>query len=76
MISRGWHEVGSFLGPSIRDLHARLPIAEQIELWRAAGIEDVRVRRLSLGGGVRHLGAPFVSASRPGVLCAGAGRLA
>ena len=51
VISHGWHEVGSFLGPSIRELHERLPITEQIELWRAAGIEDVRVRRLSLGGG-------------------------
>jgi len=51
VISPGWHEVGSFLGPSIRELHERLPITEQIELWRAAGIEDVRVRRLSLGGG-------------------------
>jgi demethylmenaquinone methyltransferase/2-methoxy-6-polyprenyl-1,4-benzoquinol methylase len=51
VISPGWHEVGTFLGPSIRELHARLPISEQIALWRAAGIEDVRVRRLSLGGG-------------------------
>ena len=51
VISHGWHEVGSFLGPSIRDFHERLPIRMQVELWRAAGIEDVRVRRLSLGGG-------------------------
>jgi len=51
VISHGWHEVGSFLGPSIRDLHERLPIRKQVELWRAAGIEDVRVRRLSHGGG-------------------------
>jgi len=51
VISPGWHEVGSFLGPGIRELHDRLPIPEQIELWRAAEIEDVRVRRLSLGGG-------------------------
>jgi demethylmenaquinone methyltransferase / 2-methoxy-6-polyprenyl-1,4-benzoquinol methylase len=51
LISPGWQEVGSFLGPSIRDLHARLPIARQVELLRAAGIDDVRVRRLSLGGG-------------------------
>jgi hypothetical protein len=28
-----------------------LPIPEQVDLWRAAGIDDVRVRRLSLGGG-------------------------
>jgi demethylmenaquinone methyltransferase/2-methoxy-6-polyprenyl-1,4-benzoquinol methylase len=51
VISPGWHEVGTFLGPSIRELHARHPISEQVGLWRAAGIEDVRVRRLSLGGG-------------------------
>lgn len=51
VISHGWHEVGSFLGPSIREFHERLPIRKQVELWRAAGIEDVRVRRLSLGGG-------------------------
>jgi demethylmenaquinone methyltransferase / 2-methoxy-6-polyprenyl-1,4-benzoquinol methylase len=51
VISHGWHEVGSFLGPSIRDFHERLPIRKQVELWRAAGIADVRVRRLSLGGG-------------------------
>ena len=51
VISPGWHEVGTFLGPSIRELHARLPISEQVSLWRAAGIEDVGVRRLSLGGG-------------------------
>lgn len=51
VISHGWREVGSFLGPSIRDLHERLPIRNQVDLWLAAGIEDVRVRRLSLGGG-------------------------
>src|SRR5262245_45751347 len=51
VISHGWREVGSFLGPSIRDLHAHLPIAGQVELWRAAGIADVRVKGLSLGGG-------------------------
>ena len=51
VISPGWHEVGTFLGPSIRELHSRLPIARQLELWRDAGIEDVRVRRLSVGGG-------------------------
>jgi demethylmenaquinone methyltransferase / 2-methoxy-6-polyprenyl-1,4-benzoquinol methylase len=51
-ISPGWHEVGRFLGPSIRDLYRRLPLPRQLELWREAGIEDVRARRLSLGGGV------------------------
>jgi demethylmenaquinone methyltransferase / 2-methoxy-6-polyprenyl-1,4-benzoquinol methylase len=49
LISPGWREVGSFLGPSIREFHGRYDL---VELWRAAGIRDVQVRRLSLGGGV------------------------
>jgi len=49
LISPGWHEVGRFLGPSIRGFWHRY---EPVELFRAAGIEDVRARRLSLGGGV------------------------
>jgi demethylmenaquinone methyltransferase/2-methoxy-6-polyprenyl-1,4-benzoquinol methylase len=51
LISPGWHEVGAFLGPSIREFHARLPLRRQLELWRSAGLEDVQARRLSLGGG-------------------------
>jgi demethylmenaquinone methyltransferase / 2-methoxy-6-polyprenyl-1,4-benzoquinol methylase len=48
-ISAGWHEVGRFLGPSIR----ALPPPEQLaRVWRDAGLTDVRFRRLSLGGGV------------------------
>jgi len=49
VISPGWHEVGRFLGPSIRTFHARHDLAA---LWRAAGIADVRARRMSLGGGI------------------------
>jgi demethylmenaquinone methyltransferase / 2-methoxy-6-polyprenyl-1,4-benzoquinol methylase len=52
LLSPGWHEVGRFLGPSIRDLEARLPLERQLELWSEAGIVDVRARRLSLGGGL------------------------
>jgi demethylmenaquinone methyltransferase/2-methoxy-6-polyprenyl-1,4-benzoquinol methylase len=51
-LSSGWHEVGRFLNGSIRSFHARYPLPAQVELWRAAGLEDVRVRRMSLGGGV------------------------
>jgi demethylmenaquinone methyltransferase/2-methoxy-6-polyprenyl-1,4-benzoquinol methylase len=48
-ISAGWHEVGRFLGPSIR----ALPPPEQLaEVWRNSGVGDVRFRRLSFGGGV------------------------
>jgi demethylmenaquinone methyltransferase / 2-methoxy-6-polyprenyl-1,4-benzoquinol methylase len=52
LVSPGWHEVGDFLGDSIREFWRRYPLARQLELWRAAGIEDVRYRRLSLGGGI------------------------
>jgi demethylmenaquinone methyltransferase / 2-methoxy-6-polyprenyl-1,4-benzoquinol methylase len=47
--SPGWRRVGSFLGESIRDFHRRYDVPE---LWRAAGIDDVQSRRLSLGGGL------------------------
>jgi demethylmenaquinone methyltransferase/2-methoxy-6-polyprenyl-1,4-benzoquinol methylase len=49
-ISPGWHTVGGFLGPSIRDFHARNP--SLVALFEQAGIADVHERRLSLGGGV------------------------
>jgi demethylmenaquinone methyltransferase / 2-methoxy-6-polyprenyl-1,4-benzoquinol methylase len=49
VVSPGWREVGGFLGPSIRRFHARVSLED---LWRDAGIGDVRARRLSLGGGV------------------------
>ena len=51
-ISRGWHEVGRFLGPSIRSFYRRHSLDDVVDLWRAAGIEDVQMRRLSLGGAV------------------------
>jgi demethylmenaquinone methyltransferase/2-methoxy-6-polyprenyl-1,4-benzoquinol methylase len=52
IVSPGWHEVGRFLGPSIRGFDERLPVGELLELWRDAGLVDVRCRRLSLGGGI------------------------
>jgi demethylmenaquinone methyltransferase/2-methoxy-6-polyprenyl-1,4-benzoquinol methylase len=50
LISPAWHDAGRILGPSIRNFHARYPDLEP--MWRAAGIEDVRSQRLSLGGGL------------------------
>ena len=52
LLSPGWHEVGRFLNGSIREHYARYPLPAQVQMWRAAGIDDVRVRRMSLGGGV------------------------
>jgi demethylmenaquinone methyltransferase/2-methoxy-6-polyprenyl-1,4-benzoquinol methylase len=51
-VGDGWHEVGSFLGASIRDFYERYPLRQQLELWREAGVGEVRFRRLSLGGGI------------------------
>ena len=50
--SRGWGDVGRFLGPSIRDFYGRYPFERQYEVWRAAGIEGVQARTMSLGGGI------------------------
>jgi len=52
VVSPAWREVGSFLGPSIRGFYERYPVARLLELWRDAGIRDVRARPLSLGGGI------------------------
>ena len=52
VIGKGWREAGSFLGGSIRAFNERWPEERLHEAWRAAGIDDVHSRRLSLGGGV------------------------
>jgi demethylmenaquinone methyltransferase/2-methoxy-6-polyprenyl-1,4-benzoquinol methylase len=52
LISPGWHEVGRFLGPSIRGFWERYPLERQLALWQAAGVRDVQYRLLSLGGGI------------------------
>jgi demethylmenaquinone methyltransferase/2-methoxy-6-polyprenyl-1,4-benzoquinol methylase len=51
-IRGGWREVGSFLGPSIRGHYDEWPLPRLLDAWRAAGIDDVRARRLSVGGGI------------------------
>lgn len=52
LVSRGWFEAGRFLGPSIEGFYRAYPLARQVQLWEAAGIRGVVVRRMSLGGGV------------------------
>jgi demethylmenaquinone methyltransferase/2-methoxy-6-polyprenyl-1,4-benzoquinol methylase len=52
LFSRQWFEVGRFLGPSIEGFYRAHPLERQLELWRAAGIGNVTMRRMSLGGGV------------------------
>ena len=52
VVSPGWHEVGGFLGESIREFWGRWPEPRLLDAWREAGIADVAIRRMSLGGGV------------------------
>jgi demethylmenaquinone methyltransferase/2-methoxy-6-polyprenyl-1,4-benzoquinol methylase len=49
-ISPGWHEVGTFLGDSIRRFHAEWPLPRLLGAFREAGFESPNARRLSLGG--------------------------
>ena len=52
VLGHGWREVGDFLGESIREFYARHPLPSQRSWWRDAGVVDVSVRRMSLGGGI------------------------
>jgi len=52
LASRDWYEVGRFLGPSIRGFYERNPVERIVGYWQAAGLQDVRVRRMSFGGGI------------------------
>jgi demethylmenaquinone methyltransferase/2-methoxy-6-polyprenyl-1,4-benzoquinol methylase len=49
-ISPGWHEVGRFLGDSIRRFHAEWPPERLLGAFRDAGFESANATRLSLGG--------------------------
>jgi len=50
--SPAWARAGRFLHRSIPDFYRRHPLPELLGLYRAAGLRDVTVRRLSFGGGV------------------------
>ncbi len=49
---RDWFAVGRFLGPSISAHYQRYPVSWHVAAWTNAGIENVQVRRMSLGGGL------------------------
>ena len=49
---RAWFDVGRFLGPNISEHYRRYPVAATVAAWEAAGLTDVSVRRMSLGGGL------------------------
>jgi demethylmenaquinone methyltransferase/2-methoxy-6-polyprenyl-1,4-benzoquinol methylase len=49
---RPWQEVGHFLGPSISGHYREHPVSTTGDAWRGAGLRDVGVRLMSLGGGL------------------------
>lgn len=49
---RAWFRVGRFLGPNISTHYRKYPVSWTVEAWRRAGIDDVEVRTMSLGGGL------------------------
>ena len=51
VVSARWRTVGAFLGPSIEAFYRRHPQERIDQYWRDAGLTDLRVRRMSLGGG-------------------------
>lgn len=52
VVSREWAHTGRFLAKSIPRFYERHPTERVVELWEQAGIADVHVRSMSLGGGV------------------------
>lgn len=49
---REWSRVGRFLGPNISAHYDRYPVAWTVQAWQDAGLADVGVRSMSLGGGL------------------------
>ena len=47
-----WMRVGRFLGPSISRHYRLYPLDWTVSAWEAAGVTDVTVREMSLGGGL------------------------
>jgi demethylmenaquinone methyltransferase/2-methoxy-6-polyprenyl-1,4-benzoquinol methylase len=56
-VSRDWYDVGRFLGPSISGFYRRYPVQRLSEMWAAAGIGSISVRRMSFGAGLVMSGA-------------------
>ena len=49
---RDWSRVGRFLGPNISAHYRRYSAQWTIRAWQDAGLVDIGVRSMSLGGGI------------------------
>jgi demethylmenaquinone methyltransferase/2-methoxy-6-polyprenyl-1,4-benzoquinol methylase len=65
---REWWEVGRFLGPSISEHYRRYPLDWHVQAWRDAGLEDVHIKRMSLGGGLVMWGRKVAADESPRTL--------
>jgi demethylmenaquinone methyltransferase/2-methoxy-6-polyprenyl-1,4-benzoquinol methylase len=61
-----WYRVGRFLGPSISSHYRQHPLDEHIAAWQAAGLTDVGVTMMSLGGGLIMWGSKGPRPAGPG----------
>lgn len=52
LLSREWAATGRFLAASIPAFYERNSVRDLLRMWGQAGIESVRVRPMSLGGGI------------------------
>jgi demethylmenaquinone methyltransferase/2-methoxy-6-polyprenyl-1,4-benzoquinol methylase len=51
-VSRSWHRMGCFLGPSISDFCHRWPVDRLAAIWRDSGIPLVETKRLLRGAAI------------------------
>jgi demethylmenaquinone methyltransferase / 2-methoxy-6-polyprenyl-1,4-benzoquinol methylase len=49
---RAWARVGWFLGPSIEQHYRSYPVSTHVASWESAGLDEVQVEPMSLGGGL------------------------
>jgi demethylmenaquinone methyltransferase/2-methoxy-6-polyprenyl-1,4-benzoquinol methylase len=61
-----WYRVGRFLGPSISVHYQRHSLDDHIAAWRAAGLTDIGVSVMSLGGGLVMWGRKAAPPAGPG----------
>jgi demethylmenaquinone methyltransferase/2-methoxy-6-polyprenyl-1,4-benzoquinol methylase len=71
LVSREWAHTGRFLAKSIPDFYRRYPVERVVELWERAGILEVGVCSMSLGGGVVMWGTRGPTDSTAGETAAG-----
>lgn len=65
VVSRKWGAVCAFLGPSITGFYRRHPQSSVERYWSEAGLDEVRARPMSLGGGIVMSGTKQPSPDAP-----------